>query len=191
MSDTTEAFARVKIDALAQGRRLQPDQRFERPVRARVSRRHAGRLRTLRPAGLADGGAGGQEALSTEVSRGQCKLLGEMATETGKTRTATAFIKRILDQLLAALRQASISSTQSPALIPVGRAVMRAAKADSRIRLRLRTNATRLTLLTLEARTREPEVFASSAVAPTASEPASRRSRADDGFDRGPRYPNT
>ena len=37
------------------------------------------------------------EALSTEVSRGRRKLLVEMATGTGKTRTAAAFIKRLFD----------------------------------------------------------------------------------------------
>ena len=44
----------------AQGRRLEPDRRFERAVRTRAAGRHAGRLRTLRPAGPAHGGAGGQ-----------------------------------------------------------------------------------------------------------------------------------
>ena len=37
------------------------------------------------------------EALSTEVSRGRRKLLVEMATGTGKTRTAAAFIKRLFE----------------------------------------------------------------------------------------------
>ncbi|MYH56896.1 MAG: restriction endonuclease subunit R, partial [Boseongicola sp. SB0675_bin_26] len=37
------------------------------------------------------------EALSAEVSRGRRKLLVEMATGTGKTRTAAAFIKRLFD----------------------------------------------------------------------------------------------
>ena len=36
-------------------------------------------------------------ALSAEVSRGRRKLLVEMATGTGKTRTAAAFIKRLLE----------------------------------------------------------------------------------------------
>ena len=37
------------------------------------------------------------EALSAEVSRGRRKLLIEMATGTGKTRTAAAFIKRLFE----------------------------------------------------------------------------------------------
>ena len=37
------------------------------------------------------------EALSAEVSRGRRKLLVEMATGTGKTRTAAAFIKRLFE----------------------------------------------------------------------------------------------
>ena len=37
------------------------------------------------------------EALSDEVSRGRRKLLVEMATGTGKTRTAAAFIKRLFE----------------------------------------------------------------------------------------------
>ena len=37
------------------------------------------------------------EALSVEVSRGRRKLLVEMATGTGKTRTAAAFIKRLFE----------------------------------------------------------------------------------------------
>ena len=37
------------------------------------------------------------EALSTEVSRGRRRLLVEMATGTGKTRTAAAFIKRLFE----------------------------------------------------------------------------------------------
>ena len=37
------------------------------------------------------------EALSAEVSRGKHKLLVEMATGTGKTRTAAAFIKRLFE----------------------------------------------------------------------------------------------
>lgn len=37
------------------------------------------------------------EALSTEVSHGRRKLLVEMATGTGKTRTAAAFIKRLFE----------------------------------------------------------------------------------------------
>ena len=37
------------------------------------------------------------EALSTEVSRGRRKLLAEMATGTGKTRTAAAFVKRLFE----------------------------------------------------------------------------------------------
>ncbi len=37
------------------------------------------------------------EALSTEVSRGRRKLLVEMATGTGKTRTAAAFVKRLFE----------------------------------------------------------------------------------------------
>ena len=37
------------------------------------------------------------KALSAEVSRGQRKLLVEMATGTGKTRTAAAFIKRLFE----------------------------------------------------------------------------------------------
>ena len=37
------------------------------------------------------------EALSTEVSLGRRKLLVEMATGTGKTRTAAAFIKRLFE----------------------------------------------------------------------------------------------
>ena len=37
------------------------------------------------------------EALSAEVLRGRRKLLVEMATGTGKTRTAAAFIKRLFD----------------------------------------------------------------------------------------------
>ena len=37
------------------------------------------------------------ESLSTEVSRGRRKLLVEMATGTGKTRTAAAFIKRLFE----------------------------------------------------------------------------------------------
>ena len=37
------------------------------------------------------------EALSAKVSRGQRKLLVEMATGTGKTRTAAAFIKRLFE----------------------------------------------------------------------------------------------
>ena len=37
------------------------------------------------------------EALSTEVGRGRRKLLVEMATGTGKTRTAAAFIKRLFE----------------------------------------------------------------------------------------------
>ena len=37
------------------------------------------------------------EKLSTEVSRGRRKLLVEMATGTGKTRTAAAFIKRLFE----------------------------------------------------------------------------------------------
>ena len=36
------------------------------------------------------------EALSMEVSQGRRKLLVEMATGTGKTRTAAAFVKRLL-----------------------------------------------------------------------------------------------
>lgn len=35
------------------------------------------------------------EALSAQISRGRRKLLVEMATGTGKTRTAAAFIKRL------------------------------------------------------------------------------------------------
>ena len=37
------------------------------------------------------------EALSSEVSRGRRKLLVEMATGTGKTRTAAAFVKRLFE----------------------------------------------------------------------------------------------
>ncbi len=37
------------------------------------------------------------EALSAEVSRGRRKLLVEMATGTGKTRTAAAFVKRLFE----------------------------------------------------------------------------------------------
>ncbi len=37
------------------------------------------------------------EALSVEVSRGRRKLLVEMATGTGKTRTAAAFVKRLFE----------------------------------------------------------------------------------------------
>ncbi len=37
------------------------------------------------------------DALSAEVSRGRRKLLVEMATGTGKTRTAAAFIKRLFE----------------------------------------------------------------------------------------------
>ncbi len=37
------------------------------------------------------------EALSAEVSRGRRRLLVEMATGTGKTRTAAAFVKRLFD----------------------------------------------------------------------------------------------
>ena len=37
------------------------------------------------------------EALSTEVSHGRRKLLVEMATGTGKTRTAAAFVKRLFE----------------------------------------------------------------------------------------------
>ncbi len=37
------------------------------------------------------------ETLSTEVSRGRRKLLVEMATGTGKTRTAAAFVKRLFE----------------------------------------------------------------------------------------------
>ena len=37
------------------------------------------------------------EALSAEVSRGRRKLLVEMATGTGKTRTAVAFVKRLFE----------------------------------------------------------------------------------------------
>ena len=41
------------------------------------------------------------EALSEEVSRGRRKLLVEMATGTGKTRTAAAFIKRLFEAGIA------------------------------------------------------------------------------------------
>ena len=60
MSGTTEAFARVKIDDLLKDAGWDLTDGSSGPVRARVARRHAGRLRALRPAGPADGGAGGE-----------------------------------------------------------------------------------------------------------------------------------
>jgi type I restriction enzyme, R subunit len=37
------------------------------------------------------------EVLTGEFHRGRCKILVEMATGTGKTRTAAAFIKRLFE----------------------------------------------------------------------------------------------
>ena len=130
MSGTTEAFARVKIDALLKdaGWNLTDGSSvlFEHAFPDGTQADYVRCDRQGRPMA-----ALGAKRRCPPRSRGRRKLLVEMATGTGKTRTAAAFIKRILDQLLAAFRHASISSTKSPALTQVGRAVMRAAKADS------------------------------------------------------------
>jgi type I restriction enzyme, R subunit len=65
---TNEAFSRVKIDAQLK------DESWD----------------TLNPNECI-------EILTQEFHRGRCKMLGEMATGTGKTRTAAALIKRLFE----------------------------------------------------------------------------------------------
>ena len=70
---------------------------LERRVAARRVRRDPSTVTIDRRIVDRDYQIGCIEALSAEVSRGRRKLLVEMATGTGKTRTAAAFIKRLFE----------------------------------------------------------------------------------------------
>ncbi len=70
---------------------------LERRIAARRNRRDLSTVAIDRRIVDRDYQIGCVEALSAEVSRGRRKLLVEMATGTGKTRTAAAFIKRLFE----------------------------------------------------------------------------------------------